>query len=160
LALRWDEVDIERRTATLGDTKTGRSIRPLSQAAVAVLQSQAGGELVFKPSRGKTTMTGFGRFWDKIAALGPLPSDISPHILRHSFASVAADLGYSENTIGALIGHKGQSITGRYIHAADALLLAASDEISQRILGLMGHAQIVTQPDSHLNSLEEHRADA
>ncbi len=138
LALRWDEVDLERRTATLGDTKAGRSIRPLSVAAIEVLQTQAGTGLVFKPSRGKTTMTGFGRFWDKIAALGPLPPDISPHILRHSFASVAADLGYSENTIGALIGHKGQSITSRYVHAADAVLLAAADAVAGDIMRRMG----------------------
>ena len=42
LALRWDEVDVERRTAVLGDTKTGKSIRPLSTAALAILQTQTG----------------------------------------------------------------------------------------------------------------------
>jgi integrase len=140
LALRWAEVDAERRTATLPDTKSGKSIRPLSAAALAVLKTQAGGVgLVFKPSRGKTTMTGFGRFWDKIAALGPLPPDISPHVLRHSFASVAGDLGYSEITIGALIGHKGQSVTSRYVHVADALLLAAADAVADRTSELMGN---------------------
>ena len=82
-------------------------------------------------------MTGFGRFWDKIAALGPLPPDISPHILRHSFASVAGDLGYSESTIGALIGHKGHSVTSRYVHAADAVLLAASDAVASKIIELL-----------------------
>jgi len=137
LALRWSEVDVERRIAVLPDTKTGKSVRPLSNAALAVLETQSGGDLVFKPSRGKTTMTGFGRFWDKIAALGPLPPDISPHILRHSFASVAADLGYSESTIGSLIGHKGQSVTSRYVHAADAVLLAAADAVANRIAELM-----------------------
>ena len=29
-ALRWSELDLSRRTATLADSKTGRSIRPLS----------------------------------------------------------------------------------------------------------------------------------
>jgi len=38
-----------------------------------------------------------------IIALGGLPGDITPHVLRHSFASLAADLGYSEPTISALI---------------------------------------------------------
>jgi integrase len=38
LALRWDEVDLARRTATLADTKTGRSIRPLSHAACDVVR--------------------------------------------------------------------------------------------------------------------------
>jgi integrase len=38
LALRWSEVDLSRRTATLVDSKTGRSIRPLSYAACDVLR--------------------------------------------------------------------------------------------------------------------------
>ncbi len=38
LALQWSEVDLARRTATLPDTKTGRSVRPLSRAACDVLR--------------------------------------------------------------------------------------------------------------------------
>jgi integrase len=138
LTLTWDNVDRERRIATLPDTKTGKSVRPLSVAALEALAGQEGGKVVFRPSRGKTTMTGFGRFWDKIAAKGPLPLDISPHVLRHSFASVAADLGYSEVTIAALIGHKGHSVTSRYVHAADVVLLAAADAVATDILRRMG----------------------
>src|SRR5262249_43568846 len=33
LAMRWHEIDLARRTATLGNTKTGRSVRPLPHAA-------------------------------------------------------------------------------------------------------------------------------
>ncbi len=33
LGLRWADVDLVRRTATLAGTKTGRSVRPLSNAA-------------------------------------------------------------------------------------------------------------------------------
>jgi hypothetical protein len=59
-----------------------------------------------------------------------LPPDITPHVLRHSFASLAADLGYSEPTIASRIGHKKHSITSRYVHSADAVLLAAADAVS------------------------------
>ncbi len=65
---------------------------------------------------------------------------MTPHVLRHSFASLAGDLGYSEPTIGALIGHKGQGITARYMHAADAVLLAAADAVARRTADLMGDA--------------------
>jgi integrase len=37
--------------------------------------------------------------WLRIANLGDLPNDITPHVLRHSFASLAADLGYNEPTM-------------------------------------------------------------
>ena len=38
LGLRWDEIDLTRRIATLSDTKTGRSIRPLSRPACDLLR--------------------------------------------------------------------------------------------------------------------------
>ena len=58
--------------------------------------------------------------------------------MRHSMASLAGDLGYSEAKIGALIGHKGHSVTARYMHSADAVLLAAADAVGRRTLELMG----------------------
>ena len=57
--------------------------------------------------------------------------------MRHSFTSLAADLGYSELTIGALVGHKGRTITSRYIHSADAVLLSAADAIADQTAALM-----------------------
>ena len=151
LALHWDEIDLEKRTATLGDTKTGRSVRPLSRPACDLLRSVGkAGELVFQATRGDGRMTGFPKFWTKIAKLGELPPDVTPHTLRHSYASVAGDLGFSELTIAALIGHKGHSITSRYVHTADAILLAAADAAANRTAELMGEekppAKVVPLP--------------
>jgi integrase len=64
---------------------------------------------------------------------GNVPRDITPHILRHSFASLASDMGYSDATIAVLLGHKGATVTSRYIHVADAALIAAADRLAQRI---------------------------
>ena len=138
LGLKRAEIDLKGRVARLTDTKTGPSFRPLSNAACALLAGMKHqGELMFPATRGEGPMAGFRSFWEKIARLGPLPLDISPHTLRHSFASLAADIGYSETTIGALIGHKGTSITSRYVHAADAVLLVAADAIADRMFDLM-----------------------
>jgi len=140
LGLRGNEIDLARRTATLGDTKTGRSVRPLSRTACEALRSLTpadGKSLVFPATRGEGRMSGFPKLWAKIAKLGGLPVGVTPHTLRHSFASLAGDLGYSETTIAALVGHKGQSITSRYVHAADAVLLAAADAVADRTAVLM-----------------------
>jgi integrase len=83
-------------------------------------------------------MTGFRKFWNRVVKLGELPPDVTPHVLRHSFASLAADLGYSESTIGAMVGHKGRSSTSRYMHSADSVLLAATDAVANRTTELMG----------------------
>lgn len=148
IGLKWSEVDLARRTAKLLDTKTGASMRPLAHAACEVLRgvSRDGGELVFPGTRRKSDaagithagpMVGFRKLWLRIAAAAQLPPDVTLHVFRHSFASLAGDLGYSEPTIAALIGHQGRSITSRYVHAADAVLLAAADAVAGRTLELM-----------------------
>jgi integrase len=80
--------------------------------------------------------------WSRIAELGDLPADITPHVLRHSFASLAADLGYNEPNIASLLGHKTHSITSRYVHSADAVLLAAADAVANATRKLMGPVDI------------------
>jgi integrase len=150
LGLRWAEVDLVGRTVILPDSKTGRSMRPLSHAACDVLRGLSRtGELVFPPTRGNGGMTGFRKLWNRIAGLGELPADLTPHVLRHSFASLAADLGFSELTIAALVGHRGHSITSRYVHAADAVLLVAADAVANetvRRLGEVRNADVIALP--------------
>ena len=152
LALRWDEIDLARQTAMLSDTKTGGSMRPLSHAACDVLRSLTrSGELVFPATREAkrdeksvahriVVMSGFKKFFKKIVTLGKLPGDVTPHTLRHSFASLAADLGYSEPVIAAMVGHKGRTMTSRYVHSADAVLLAAADAVADQTLALIGES--------------------
>ncbi len=144
LALKWSDIDLGRRTARLSDTKTGLSVRPLSHAACDVLRTVpriGAGELVFPATRGDGRMIGFPKLWVRITKLGSLSTDVTPNVLRHSFASLAGDLGYSEPTIAALVGHKGHSITSRYVHSADAVLLAAADTVARETARRMGEAQ-------------------
>jgi integrase len=146
LGLRWDEVDLLRRTAILGDTKTGRSMRPLPSAACDVLRSAMRSEsLVFPGTRGAGPMKGFRKLWNRILRLCELPSDVTPNVLRHSFTSLGADMGYSDVTIGAIVGHKGRTTTSRYIHSADAVLLSAADSIADQVAALMSGDKRVTK---------------
>jgi integrase len=140
LSLKWSEVDLATRTARLVDTKTGASLRPLSHAACEVLRElPRPGALVFPASIGPDKpMRGFNKIWVRVAKRAALGAEVTPHVLRHSFASIAADLGLSELTIAALIGHKKASITSKYAHHADAVLLQAADAVSDRIAELMG----------------------
>jgi integrase len=145
LGLRWSEVDLARRTARLADTKTGFSLRPLSHAARDVLTGlpRIAGDRVFAASRGGPgTILHLKKFWPRIAKLARLSAEVTPHSLRHSYASLAADLGYSEPTIAALVGHKGRTITSRYVHSADAVLLAAADAVADRTAELMGERKL------------------
>jgi PAS domain S-box-containing protein len=81
------------------------------------------------------------RFW-AVGELSPIRdgSDVvgvTPHVLRHSFASVANDLGFTESTIAAMLGHSRGTVTSKYIHTLDAALIMATDTISGYIEGLL-----------------------
>ena len=101
--------------------------------------------MVFASRSGETAIVGYRKMWLKIAKLGDRPADTTPHVLRHSFASLAADLGYNEPTIASLLGHKTHSITSRYVHSADAVLIAASDAVANATMKLIASDQ--AQPE-------------
>ena len=113
-------------------------MRPLSRAACDVLRGQSRiGDLVFPPTRGEGTMSGFRKLWDRIAKLGALPTDVTPHVLRHSFASprrrpglFRADYRHVDRTQGAF-DHV-QVCTCR----ANSVLLAAADAVADETLML------------------------
>ena len=131
--LRWEECDFDRHIATLGDTKSGVSVRPLSGAAIEIIkrQKQNGAAFVFDHGHGKPILA-LRHNWLKLG----MAKDVSPHTLRHSFASLGADLGLADSTIAGLIGHKQQSITSRYLHL-DKTLVSAANIVAAETLRLM-----------------------
>ena len=130
--LKWAELDLERKVAFLTDTKTGMSVRPLSGIAVEIIRQRPQiSQFVFEYQSGP--ITNLSQQW---ARLG-MPSDITPHTLRHSFASLAADLGLADHTIAGLLGHARQSITSRYMHLADKALIEAADLVAGETMRLM-----------------------
>jgi integrase len=132
--LKFSEVDLERRIATLGNTKTGLSVRPLSSAAIEIIKRQPvrNGQFVFEHKHAKP-ITNLTPWWNKLG----MPDEVTPHVLRHSIASLAADLGLPDHTISGLLGHSRQGITSRYLHLGDKALLEASDLVANETLRLM-----------------------
>jgi integrase len=133
-ALRWSEIDFTGSCLRLEATKTGRSTRPIAKAARDLLQSlpRLSDEWVF-PNR---TATGRAELKASIAELFDAAElkDARSHDLRRTFGSVAADEGYSDATIGELLGHSRRGVTQRhYIRRPDAALIAAADRVSARI---------------------------
>lgn len=139
VALRWEDVDIESSCLRLADSKEGASVRPIGLSVVEYLEerrSKFSKTHVF-PGGGEDNPFGsFQNHWEKIFQNTTM-ADVTPHVLRHSFASVANDLGFTESTIAALIGHSRGSVTSKYIHTLDAALIMAADTISGYIEGLL-----------------------
>jgi site-specific recombinase XerD len=59
------------------------------------------------------------------------------HTLRHSFATTANSMGLSEAAIAGMLGHARGSVTSRYAHNVDDVLLAAADRVSNTIARAM-----------------------
>ncbi len=143
VALRWEEVDIGSSCLRLADSKEGASVRPIGLPVVEYLDER--GTKISKtyvfPGGGEDNSFGsFPNHWEKIFDDTPL-ADVTPHVLRHSFASIANDLGFTEVTIAALVGHAKSSVTSKYIHTLDTALIMAADKISGYIHGLLEGVQ-------------------
>jgi len=135
LNLKWSEIDLANSCLRLGDTKTGASIRPLPKAAQAILtRIKRQGEHVFPGiTRGeKSYASVFPKAWRRIVGQA-----YTPHGLRHAYASAAHELGLSELTIKALLGHARLGVTSGYITTLDSVLLAAAEKVSGYTGGAM-----------------------
>jgi len=133
--LRWPEVDERGGCFRLEDTKEGRSTRPVGRRAfelLATLPRIDGCPYVLPAVRGAGPFIGLKHAFRRLAKRAGL-AGVTPHTLRHSFASVAGDLDYSEPTIAAMLGHAAGSVTGRYIHHLDSVLIAAASRVAARV---------------------------
>jgi integrase len=138
LALRWDDIDLKARCVTLADSKSGRQVRSIGNGALAILEAlprTQGTPWVFPAGRGEGHFVGLPKVLAAIYAAASIEG-ASVHTLRHSFASVAGDEGFTEMTIAALLGHARKGVTQRYVKIDRSVALAA-DAVSVRIAGLL-----------------------
>lgn len=130
--LKWSELDFDRRIANLSDSKSGQSIRPLRSRRNRIIQKQErAGEYVFALQQG-ALISKLSNHWVKLG----MPKDVTPHVLRHSYASLSADMQFPDHTIARLLGHSQKSITSKYIHMERAVIEAA-DKVATETLRLM-----------------------
>lgn len=139
IGLQWGEVDFDQSCIRLTDSKEGYSVRPVGLPVLEFLEERlpyAEGDYVFVGLRNSPVFGAFPHQWDQIFR-GSTLKGITAHVLRHSFASIANDLGYTEVTIAALVGHAKGSVTSKYIHTLDTALVMAADSIAGYIQGLL-----------------------
>jgi hypothetical protein len=132
-------VDFDASCFQLADSKEGASIRPIGLPVVELLEQQYHdrvGTFVFAGYGEDNAFGGFPKQWKLIMQDSPI-ADITAHVLRHSFASIANDLGFTEITIAALLGHAKGTVTSKYVHSLDTALIMAADTVSGYIQGLL-----------------------
>lgn len=139
IGLKWTETDTDASCLRLVNSKEGVSVRPIGLPVVEFLEAHRKtrtGSYVFPGYGEDNAFGGFPNHWRQLFRNSPL-SDVTPHVLRHSFASIGNDLGFTEVTIAALIGHAKGSVTSKYIHTLDTALIMAADTVAGYVQGLL-----------------------
>jgi integrase len=138
LTLRPSDVDRGARGLRLQSTKTGRQLRPCSLVAMDLLENveATNQNWIFPSARNDGPIVNLRKPLIAVMKQAGL-EDVTAHTLRHSFASVASELDFSEITIAGLLGHTPKGITQRYAHRVDSAVAAAADRVASTILARM-----------------------
>ncbi|MGA6113334.1 site-specific integrase [Agrobacterium radiobacter] len=139
-SLKWTEVDEPGSCFRLGDSKTGESVRPVGRPVFDVLKSidcnLANPYVLPSPRKEEGFYTALDTAIERVTEAAGI-SGVTSHTLRHSYASVAGDLGFTEITISALLGHAAGNVTQRYVHHLDTVLIAAANKVSGEVERMM-----------------------
>lgn len=139
LRLRPSEVRPDLLGLNLSDTKTGAQLRPCGQAALTYLAAITfpDSAWVFPSPTSEGPIVKIDKALKRVCDAAGL-KDVTCHTLRHSYATVAGALNYSDFTIGTLLGHSKRSVTSGYVHAVDQVIAAAANNVSAEIAMRMG----------------------
>lgn len=149
-------------------TKSGAQLRAIGRPALELLQAQPtsadAGAYVFPAEVGGGHFVGIVRVLQRLCMTAKL-DDVTPHVLRHTFASVAGDMGFSELTSGIPICPAGSPMSvyvtkespwfSRKAGLADAqLLLKALKRLADMLFGYSGAQLKAAETASELIEVE------
>ncbi len=131
--LRWRDVDLAAGRLTVRASKTDAGVRHIDllpalrdelatlkahakpHSGDRVFQTQAGGPLLQSNVRNRTLALSVQRANERLEAAGsvPLPEGLTPHKLRHTFASLLVALGTDPGAVMDQLGHEDAAFTLR-----------------------------------------------
>ena len=129
----------KQRIVPIGDEAGSWVRRYLSSARPALMGRKAqakpgGAERLFVNARGGRALSrvGFWKILKQYATKAGLGRALSPHVLRHSFATHLLDRGADLRAIQLMLGHADLSTTQIYTHVLEARLRVVYDKFHPR----------------------------
>jgi integrase len=150
LTLRWQNIDRDEMELHLSDTKTGFSRRPISAAALAVLDSvqrMPGVDFVFRAIKTPTAPLPYNtveKAFRRIAGRAGVER-CTLHTIRHWFATMTANSVSNPRVGMALTGHKSHAAYLNYVHGDKEQALALAEQLAALADGLAKADSNVTE---------------
>ena len=123
----------KQRLVPIGDEAAAWLTRYVKEARPALLKKRASPRL-FVNARGGSALTRVG-FWKILKEYGKragVRGALSPHVLRHSFATHLLERGADLRAIQMMLGHSDLSTTQIYTHVLEARLRVVYDKFHPR----------------------------
>ncbi len=139
--------DVDYRQALMRVLGKGDKERivPIGKSALTAIQTyrqllnrecgiseKMGGPLFLNKNRGRLTARSVARILDKLVRACGLLTPVSPHTLRHTFATHMLDAGADLRVVQELLGHKSLSTTQKYTHVSIDRLMETYDKAHPR----------------------------
>ena len=139
------DVDFSGKTIRVRGKGNKERIVPIGAPALSAVQAyrealqaqkdisaNGKGPLFLNKNMGRLTTRSVARMLSKAALEAGLTVPVSPHDLRHSFATHMLDAGLDLRMVQELLGHKQLSTTQKYTHVSIDRLMAAYDDAHPR----------------------------
>ena len=123
----------KERMALLGD-KAAQAIRDYRERLYQEtgIAHEHGGPLFLNKFKGRLTARSMARCLDQLVRACGVQVPVSPHTLRHSFATHMLDAGADLRAVQELLGHESLSTTQKYTHVSIDRLMEAYDKAHPR----------------------------
>jgi integrase/recombinase XerD len=123
----------KERIVPIGQVATDWVRRYLGSGRSVLLKGRLSDQLFVNARGGRSlSRVGFWKVMKKYGRQAGLTQDLSPHVVRHSFATHLLDRGADLRVIQTLLGHADLSTTQIYTHILEARLKAVYDEFHPR----------------------------
>ncbi len=141
VGINLSDLDLDSMSVKVLGKGSKERMVPLGSKACTAIKTYLSQRLDLNPKEdhlfvnfrgGRLTTRSVDRIIKKYAVISGIPKNISPHVLRHTFATHLLGGGADLRAIQEMLGHKSLSTTQRYTHTSIEKLMEIYDKTHPR----------------------------